>query len=423
MEAAMSRDIDGIGVLLAEIEGGKNTRGSTPDIEKLLADAFTMTWPADSPMMARGSGGFNIAPPLDKPHRFKCEVAPKQEDRFSALPQPSPVEESHAKKHKAAHVVVSVLSLVFNVSMVAALAGTVLVTSPDTPDEQVSDLASAVPNDNRPQASANLIVTNQKGASEELLPLGILVKNGSGEETVTISGLDNGVEFSLGTSQGSGEWSLPMRDLDQTYVGSFKNSAPVVQAAVKLYSASGRLLDSQVIRFEWLEKGAGEIKPFELTRVEYPKGLSREQAEPVALEEPARPTGEEPQPTFVKGEQAPTIKQLHASAVTDVETLVQHQIINRMRPAEMLALGESLLNRGDIAAARLALGRAAIEDNAQAALELAMTFDQFFLRRWGAVGTVSDAVKAREWYDKAMILGAHEASQHLDRLSRKSDRE
>jgi TPR repeat protein len=90
-----------------------------------------------------------------------------------------------------------------------------------------------------------------------------------------------------------------------------------------------------------------------------------------------------------------------------------------VRPAELLKLGEKLLDRGDIAAARLALERAATGGNAQGALKLAMTFDQFFLGEWGTVGTLSDEVKAREWYDRAMTLGATEASQHLDRLPRK----
>jgi hypothetical protein len=297
---------------------------------------------------------------------------------------------------------------------------------PDGPDGQVSDLVLVLPsNDHRPAASPNLIVTNQIGLAGEPLPLGIVVKNGSGEETVTISGLGDGVDLSLGTSQGSGEWSLPVHDLDSTYVGSFKNSTSVAQAAVKLYSASGRLLDSQVIRFEWLKKAEAEIKPFELTPVAHPQGSSREQAEPSALWQPVMPGGAKAQPALVEEARAPTreqlpaalIEQLPASAVTERETL------DGMRAADMLRLGENLLSRGDIAAARPVLGRAAAEGNAQAAFELAKTFDQFFLKRWGAVGTLSDSVKAREWYDKAMMLGAPEASQHLDRLSHKSGSE
>ena len=47
---------------------------------------------------------------------------------------------------------------------------------------------------------ARLVVENQKGFANEPLPLGISVKDASGVETVTVAGLANDAELSLGTS-------------------------------------------------------------------------------------------------------------------------------------------------------------------------------------------------------------------------------
>jgi hypothetical protein len=140
--------------------------------------------------------------------------------------------------------------------------------------------------------------------------------------------------------------------------------------------------------------------------------------ESLPMPKPAGPNGDCPSGWILSSKEF-CVPTQEALKVTRPEALVEHQTREMVRPAELLKLGEKLLDRGDIAAARLALERAATGGNAQGALKLAMTFDQFFLGEWGTVGTLSDEVKAREWYDRAMTLGATEASQHLDRLPRK----
>ena len=83
----------------------------------------------------------------------------------------------------------------------------------------------------------------------------------------------------------------------------------------------------------------------------------------------------------------------------------------------LMARGRELLRNGDIAAARLALGRAARAGNAPAALELGMSFDPKFLHQLGVVGLRPEIEQARRWYEEASRLGSREAQQHLDRLA------
>ena len=72
---------------------------------------------------------------------------------------------------------------------------------------------------------ARLAVENQKGFANEPLPLGISVKDASGAETVTVAGLANDAELSLGTSLGAAGWLVPAHDLDKTFVAPVGTSS------------------------------------------------------------------------------------------------------------------------------------------------------------------------------------------------------
>ena len=71
----------------------------------------------------------------------------------------------------------------------------------------------------------------------------------------------------------------------------------------------------------------------------------------------------------------------------------------------LLARGKQLVAEGDINGARLALERAAILGDAEAAVALADTFDAAALRRAGVVGVNADPNLAAFWRDKAERLG------------------
>src|SRR5262245_34620229 len=216
---------------------------------------------------------------------------------------------------------------------------------------------------------ARLVIENQVGAANEPLPLGTSLTGGSGEETVTLAGLAEGTELSLGTSLGAAGWLVSARDLDKTFVGAPLNFVGAMDATVHLRSASGQLLDHQTIRFEWIEKNKKDD------------------------------VGSTPAPA--PSESAPILPPLSDEQV-----------------AALIIRGQELLSLRDVGSARLLLKRAALAGNAHAALAFAKTFDQAFLAEWGVLGLAPDAAQAREWYDRANKLGATEASRHLERLAR-----
>jgi len=338
-------------------------------------------------------------------------------DRFDALS--AEIEARIASKrtpeeeHNAAGVVISALSFIFNVSMLAAVTGPLLMMSAlsNLNEKQVDSIGfwAQLADSQARQASAKLVGTNQKGIAGELLPLGLIVKNGSGGERVRISGLPEGIQLSLGTSLGAGKWIVSSNELDLAYVGSSDPSLTFLEAVAELYSSGGRLMDIRNIQFEWVETSEGEAAPPGSTLAEHFRTSTSERLkrEPEVIGSDLGSHGEEPEIAHLP----------RLSGTPEVPT--QQQSLDSDRAIEMLRLGEDLLNRGDIAAARLALEHAVMGKNAQAALELAMTFDWYFLNKWRAVGTIGDDAKARTWYQQAMRLGATEASIHLNRLSRK----
>jgi len=85
--------------------------------------------------------------------------------------------------------------------------------------------------------------------------------------------------------------------------------------------------------------------------------------------------------------------------------------------AGLIKLGRDLLKHGDVESARFLLKRAAIAGNAQAALELGLTFDGTVPAQSGVLGIGADVGQAREWYERAIKLGSTEASHHLERLA------
>ena len=83
----------------------------------------------------------------------------------------------------------------------------------------------------------------------------------------------------------------------------------------------------------------------------------------------------------------------------------------------LLKRGEELIREGDIAAARLMLGRAAEAGEARAALALGATYDADVLRKLGVLGVTGDVAQARAWYGKAAEFGSGEATRRLEQIA------
>ena len=85
---------------------------------------------------------------------------------------------------------------------------------------------------------------------------------------------------------------------------------------------------------------------------------------------------------------------------------------------QLVTRGEAYLAQGDIAAARLILGRAAEARDARAALSLGATYDPAVLRKLHVLGFRPDVAQARAWYEKAAGYGSSEAAARLAALPR-----
>src|SRR6266545_3288412 len=323
------------------------------------------------PPMAPGIGGFNIELPRPKITRvlelgFENGLAPQS---------------SMQRESTTTNVSIGAASFLANL---LAVGGFMLFVFFGETHKLSTDIPTPTPplhegaRINAITLPARLLIEHQKGIVNEPLPLGILLKDGAGEETVRVTGLVNGTELSLGSSVGLAGWTVSAGDVDKTFVGAPKDFVGIMEVMVDLHSASGQLMDSQVLRLEWVEKkhegvGGGLIS-----------------TSSTAVGQSARP-GE----TVV---------------VPPAPPLDPEQI------AALIKLGQDLLKRGDIATARFLLKRAAIAGNAQAALELGMSFDPSFLGRLGVPGFAPDPAQAVQWYERAIELGSTEASDHLHHL-------
>ena len=81
--------------------------------------------------------------------------------------------------------------------------------------------------------------------------------------------------------------------------------------------------------------------------------------------------------------------------------------------AALMTRARSMLTRGDIAAARLLLERAASAQDATAAFLLAQTYDPAVLGVRDTRSITPDPVMARDWYRKAASFGSAPAQQRL----------
>lgn len=102
--------------------------------------------------------------------------------------------------------------------------------------------------------------------------------------------------------------------------------------------------------------------------------------------------------------------------VTPANPLEPPQAIQPREP-DAIAAVDHFMKNGDILSARILLKRAARAGDAQATLELGMTFDPIVLTERGARGFAPDVAEARAWYQRAMALGSTEASRNLERLA------
>jgi len=89
--------------------------------------------------------------------------------------------------------------------------------------------------------------------------------------------------------------------------------------------------------------------------------------------------------------------------------------------AALLARGDALIAKGDVASARLFYERAAEAGDGQAALRLGESYDPTFLAQAHLNGVRGDTPAAARWYRRARELGIREAEILLQTLAPEKD--
>src|SRR5947207_11203305 len=124
--------------------------------------------------------------------------------------------------------------------------------------------------------SARLIVEGRQAFANEPLPLGVSIEGAAGGEFAMFTGLAAGTRFSLGAPFGGGGWRLPARDLTRAVAYAPHDFVGVMNTAIDLRTGNDALVDSQIMRLEWVPKRMGMDEPVRQPR------LDREEVRSVA---------------------------------------------------------------------------------------------------------------------------------------------
>jgi len=298
------------------------------------------------------------------------------------------------------------LSLVLLVASTVALT-VALVTLPDTrptilKNETGPLLASA---SSTQQPSPRLIgVEGRRTFSNEAIALGISLYGASGSELAMLTGLVSGTRLSVGNPIGDNGWRLPARDLVNALAYAPRDFVGIMNAAIDLRLPNDRLVDSRVMRLEWV-----------------PRRPDRSDSVVIAARRPDREelqTGTRPElRPEPRPESRPEAKpEPKPEPVPEGKPAAVPQAIDGTEIAALLKRGQDYLQNGDIVSARLMLRRAAGAGDPQAALLLGASYDPIVLRDLGVLGFAPDPGQARTWYQKAAEAGLPEATRRLERL-------
>jgi hypothetical protein len=110
-----------------------------------------------------------------------------------------------------------------------------------------------------------LAFQNLRAAINQPLPLGIVLTNSTGGETLVFSGFVEGTSLSAGTALSTTRWSVPGRDLDNAFISAPENFDGIMQVTVTLYSSRQDILETKEVRFEWDISHKGDKLPLQIS--------------------------------------------------------------------------------------------------------------------------------------------------------------
>lgn len=245
---------------------------------------------------------------------------------------------------------------------------------------------------------ARLLVRDDRGETNEILPVGIEIDGNRAGAGVVLSGLAPDTQLSAGSALGVSGWRLDADQLEGLQIRPPRDYVGAMNLMVDLRLPGDRLADSKGLRLEWVARPQIPASAAVTSVGVPPAALPLPVLSPVVVPPAVRP---------------------QARAPAEPQAAVLH-----LDPAEVAILlkrGQDSLKNGDLVAARLLLQRAAAGGSADGAFALAQTFDPAVIARLGAVGVVPDAAKAREWYQKAAHLGSGLAAQQVANFQQKTE--
>jgi hypothetical protein len=226
------------------------------------------------------------------------------------------------------------------------------------------------------------------------LPIRITRAEAASQAMLMVRGLPPRVTLSEGRSFSSGVWAVPMANVGKIELAPAHGTSGKADLSIQLVTLDGRVLAEA--------RSSLYIIPPELTQQKAPPGRGDATVMTVAplAGRPPRPAEPPLQaPASLGG--APG---LTAAELDNARRLVQR--------------GDTQMEEGKIAAARLFYRSAAENGYAPAALALGATYDARQLTRWRVLGGVqAEPDEARKWYEKARELGSAEAERRLQDLA------
>jgi len=269
---------------------------------------------------------------------------------------------------------------------------------PDVPlATRLQTATSDLQKTSQPVLQPQLTLSDSIGDANIPLKLGVEVKNYTADATVDLSGLPAGTVLSSGIARGDGQWRIIVDDLPKTRVTPPRDYVGLMTLTAEV-RGSGQAIVRGPVRLTWRQVPA----PPDTVGVRTPNaGL------PVAGNV-ATPKTEPPvAPKIIEAPAAPAKS----------EAAVAPRKLNATEIAALLRRGEELLANGDLAAARLLLQRVAETKNAQAAFQLASSYDPSALKKLSNNSVAADPALAQYWYERARDWGSPDASSPLEALA------
>jgi hypothetical protein len=146
--------------------------------------------------------------------------------------------------------------------------GAILMTFPNEVRRQAGDISLMVTplfeGASRARISTKLprlVVKGIWGAVNEPLPLGVSLTDVPGGDRIILAGLPIGTSLSTGTPLGLTGWQMLARDARNALVYAPKDYVGNMVVAIDLRSPGDWLLDSKIVRLEWIQKNEKRLAP------------------------------------------------------------------------------------------------------------------------------------------------------------------